>query len=136
MLKLMKSKKKNKGDSPWGNKTSPSPQSGIRSPPQHVLGDFIITPPKQPTSLDSWQNGNSKLNESLFSTPSPHKNSSNLNNNFPDILTSDSVNSLQFQEQTQKEKVQFIQADKDKVVLHEKLDALAKVYSVCILGKS
>ena len=135
MLKLMKSKKKNKGDSPWGNRTSPSPQSGIRSPPLHVLGDFIVTPPKQPTSLDSWQHGHSKLDDSLFSTPSPQKNISNVNNNSPDILTSDSVNSLQFQEQTPKEKVQFMQADKEKVVFHEKLDALAKVYSWCILGK-
>ncbi|KAJ7352920.1 negative regulation of DNA replication [Desmophyllum pertusum] len=41
MLKLIKSKKKKQGDCPWGNRTSPSPQSGIRSPQLHVLGDFI-----------------------------------------------------------------------------------------------
>lgn len=42
----------------------------------------------------------------------------------------------QFKEQTHNEKVHFIQVDKEKVVLHDKLDALAKVYSRCILGES
>ncbi|KAL9952210.1 hypothetical protein ACROYT_G039425 [Oculina patagonica] len=131
MLKLMKSKRKNKGDSPWGNRTSPSPQSGIRSPPLHVLGDFIVSPPKQPTTLDAWQHGHSKLNDSLLSTPSPYKNSSVKNST--GTSSTNNVSSQQFQEQTQQEKVQFLQVDKDKVVFHDKLDALAKVYSKCIL---
>lgn len=134
MLKLMKSRKKNKGDSLWGSRTSPSPQSGIRSPPLHVLGDFIVSPPKQPTTSDSWQNSHSKLNDSLLLTPSPFKNPTV--DNSPDIVATDAASPQQFEEQTHKENVQFIQVDKDKVVFHDKLDALAKVYSRCILGKS
>ena len=42
----------------------------------------------------------------------------------------------QFEEQTHKEKVHFMQVDKDKVLFRDKLDALAKMYSRCILGKS
>lgn len=69
----------------------------------------------------------------MFSTPSPCK-SSNVNNS-PDILATDNLSSQQFQEQTQKEKVRFVQVDKDKVVFHDKVDVLAQVYSRCILGK-
>lgn len=134
MLKLMKSRKKNKGDSPWGNRTSPSPQSNIRSPPLHVLGDFIVSPPKQPTTSDPWQNSHSKLNDSLLSTPSPCKNPS-VDNSSGNGATG-ATSPQQFKEQTHNEKVHFIQVDKEKVVLHDKLDALAKVYSRCILGES
>jgi len=134
MLKLMKSRKKNKGDSPWGNRTSPSPQSSTRSPQLHVLGDFIVSPPKQPATSDPWQNSQSKLTDSLLSTPSPCKNSS------VDISSDNkatvAASPKQFEEQTHKGKVHFIQVDKEKVVSHDKLDALAKVYSRCILGES
>ena len=134
MLKLMKSRKKNKGDSPWGNRTSPSPQSGVRSPPLHVLGDFIVSPPKQPTTSDSWQNSHSKLNDSFLSMPSPSKNTG-VDDSLDNAATV-ATSSQQFEEQTHKEKVHFIQVDKDKVAFHNKLGALAKMYSRCILGKS
>ena len=134
MLKLMKSRKKNKGDSPWGNRTSPSPQSGVRSPPLHVLGDYIVSPPKQPTTSDSWQNSHSKLNDSFLSTPSPSKNTG-VDDSLDNAATVATC-SQQFEEQTHKEKVHFIQVDKDKVAFHNKLGALAKMYSKCILSKS
>ena len=136
LLKLMKSKRKNKGDSPWGNRTSPNPQSGVRSPPLHVLGDFIISPPKQSATMpEAWQNGNSKLNNSLLSTPSPYKHS-NVNDSL-DILASEAVHvsHQQSEEQSCKGKFQYVQVVKDKVVFRDKLDALATIYSRCILGE-
>ncbi|KAJ7352923.1 negative regulation of DNA replication [Desmophyllum pertusum] len=45
----------------------------------------------------------------------------------------DAVSSQQFEEQACKERTQFLQVVKDKVVFHDKLDALAKIYSRCIL---
>ena len=133
MLKLMKSKKRNKGDSPWGNRSSPSPQTGIRSPPFHVLGDYIITPPKQTTTASAWQQGHSTTGNSLFSTPSPCKD---LNeNSSPDLLAKQDLSCGQVEEPTCKEKTQFVQVDKDKVNFHNKLDALAEIYSRCIKGE-
>jgi len=134
MLKLMKSRKKNKGDSPWGNRTSPSPQSSIRSPHPHVLGDFIVSPPKQPATSDPWQNSHSKLNDSLLSPPSPCKSVDISSDNGATGATCSSPQ--QFEGETHKEKVHFVRVDKEKVVFHDKLDALAEVYSRCILGES
>ena len=133
MLKLIKSKKKSKGDSPWGIRTSPSPQPGIRSPPLHVLGDFIVTPPKQTMiPADAWQQNHSGTN-GLLSTPSPYKD---LNgNNSSDISVTSDSSCRQFEEETCKDKTQFVQVVKDKVKFHHKLDALAKLYSRCITGK-
>lgn len=133
MLKLERARKKNKGDFAWGNRTSPSPQSSVRSPPLHVLGDFILSPPKQSTTSDYLEKSHSKPNDSLLSTPSPCKEPGG--ENCSDNIATGAATPQQFEEQTNKEKAQFIQVDKDKVVFHHKLDALAKVYSRCILGK-
>ena len=134
LLKIMKSKRKNKGDSPWGYRTSPSPQTGIRSPPSHVLGDFIITPPKHPTAVpDAWQKNKSKPDESLISTPSPYKSPDA--SEASDILTADPGSREQSEKQSCIEEIQPVQAVKDKVIFHIKLDALAKIYSRCIMGK-
>lgn len=133
MLKLERARKKNKGDFAWGNRTSPSPQSNVRSPPLHVLGDFILSPPKQSTTSDHLEKSHSKLNDSLLSTPSPCKEPSG--ENCSDNIATGAASPQQFEEQTHKEKAQFIQVEKDKVVFHHKLDALAKIYSRCILGK-
>ncbi|XP_066026194.1 codanin-1-like [Pocillopora verrucosa] len=131
LLKIMKSKRKNKGDSPWGYRTSPSPQTGIRSPPSHVLGDFIITPPKHPTAVpDAWQKNKSKPDESLISTPSPYKSPDA--SEASDILTADPRSCEQSEKQSCIEEIQPVQAVKDKVIFHIKLDALAKIYSRCI----
>lgn len=132
MLKLMKAKKQNKGDSPLGNRTSPSPQAGVRSPPLHVLGDFIVTPPKQTVVTNASQHKHSTAN-SLLSTPSPYKDH-NGNNSLDISATSDS-NFQHSEEEALKDKTQFIQVDKEKVNFHDKLDALAKIYSKCITGK-
>lgn len=130
----MKSKRKNKGDSPWGYRTSPSPQTGIRSPPSHVLGDFIITPPKHQTAVpDAWQKNKSKPDESLISTPSPYKSPDA--SEASDILTTDPGSREQSEKQSCIEEIQPVQAMKDKVILHIKLGALAKIYSRCIMGK-
>ena len=134
LLKLEKARKKNKGDFSWGNRTSPSPQSSVRSPPLHVLGDYIVSPPKQPTTSDPLEKSHSKPNDSLRSTPSPCKNPSG--ENCSETGATGAASPQQLEEQTYKEKAQFMQVDKDKVVFHHKLDALAKVYSRCILGKS
>ena len=134
MLKLERARKKNKGDFTWGNRTSPSPQSSVRSPPPHVLGDFIVSPPKQSTTSDHLEKSHSKPNDSLLSTPSPCKDPSG--ETCSDNGATGATSPQQFEEETHKEKAQFIQVDKDKVVFHHKLDALAKVYSRCILGKS
>ncbi|XP_073249807.1 codanin-1-like [Porites lutea] len=131
MLKLMKAKKQNKGDSPWGNRTSPSPQAGVRSPPLHVLGDFIVTPPKQTVVTSASQHKHSTAN-SLLSTPSPYKDH-NGNNSLDISATSDS-DFQHSEEEALKDKTQFIQVDKEKVSFHDKLDALAKIYSKCIMG--
>lgn len=131
MLKLMKSKKKKKGDSPWGNRNSP--QSGIRSPPYHVLGDYIITPPKQMVLTNAWQTSNSSINNSLHTTPSPYKDFNG--NSSSDIMVTGGLNSHQIEEQTRKGQVQSVQVHKDKVDSQDRLDALAKVYAKCITGK-
>ena len=132
MLKLMKSKRKNKGDSPWGNRSSPSPQTGIKSPPFHVLGDYIVTPPKQGSTC--WHSSNSAVNNnSLLSTPSPYKD---LNgNSCSDVLPVCDSSFRQLDEQACKEKTQFVKVDKDKVNSHDKLGALAEIYSRCITGE-
>ena len=56
--------------------------------------------------------------------------------NSSDNGTTGATSPQQFEEQTHKEKAHFIQVDKEKVVFHDKIGALAKVYSRCILGKS
>ena len=130
MLKLMRSKKKNKGDSPWGNRNTPSPQTGIKSPPFHVLADFIITPPKQTTTSNAWQPNHSTTKNSLLSTPSLYKDING--NNSPDILVTSDLSQQHVEKQTCQEKPHFVQVDKDKVNSQEKLDALAQIYSKCI----
>ena len=130
MLKLIRSKKKNKWDSPWGNRNTPSPQTGIKSPPFHVLGDFTITPPKQTTTSNVWQPNQSTTNNSLFSTPSPYKDING--NSSPDILVTSDLSHQHVEEQTSQEKPDFVQVDKDKVNSQDKLDALAQIYSKCI----
>ena len=130
MLKLMRSKKKKGGDSPWGNRNSPSPQTGVRSPPSHVLGDFIVTPKQTTTSNNSWQSNHCTTRNSLLSSPSPYKDINE--NSSPDIFVTNDFSQQHVEQQTCQEKPQFVQVDKGKVDSQDKLDALAKIYSKCI----
>ena len=52
-----------------------------------------------------------------------------------DILTADPESCQQSEKQSFIEEIQPVQAVKDKVIFHIKLDALAKIYSRCIMGK-
>ena len=141
ILKLMKTKRKSKGESPWENRNSPSAQTGVRSPPLHVLGDYIITPPKQTTTSknhvitppNAWQ-PNINTSGRLLSTPSPDKDFIG-NASLQQSLVADDLSSQKDEKKTCKEEIQAVQVDQLKVNSQEKLDVLAKMYSNCVTGE-
>ncbi|XP_068691714.1 codanin-1-like [Montipora foliosa] len=140
ILKLMKTKRKSKGESPWENRNSPSAQTGVRSPPLHVLGDYIITPPKQTTTSknhvitppNAWQ-PNINTGGRVLSTPSPVKDFIG-NASLQQSLVADDLSSQRDEKKTCKEEIQAVQVDQLKVNSQEKLDVLAKMYSNCVTG--
>lgn len=69
MLKAMKSKRRSKGDSPWGNKTSPHNNSGYRSPSYSVLGDFIACSPGNTQKTKSGQAVNGEVDSVMKAKP-------------------------------------------------------------------
>lgn len=57
----MKSKRRSKGDSTWGNKTSPNSNSSYRSPLCSILGDFITCSPGSSQKIKLGQTGNGEV---------------------------------------------------------------------------
>ncbi|XP_029207694.2 codanin-1-like isoform X1 [Acropora millepora] len=137
LLKLMKSKRKSKGDSPSENRH----MGGVRSPTQCVLGDYIKTPPKQ-TSLSkddrvtppkcatmstAWE-PNIDTRKRVPSTPSLVKDIIG-NTSSPNAMATEDLKCQKGEKQ-----IQTVLADQLKVHSQDKLDVLAKIYSECITG--
>ena len=136
MLKLIKSKKKNKEDTQWGERMSPSFHVGVRSPPL-VLGDFIVSPnsrshsPKNSAMADACQQGHTAINQSTWSTARTCKDVNE--NNSPLASSSDGLK-VTHSEDAIKSTAQAVQVKKDKIGFQDKINVLAKVYSNCITG--
>lgn len=137
LLKLMKSKRKSKGDSPSENRH----MGGVRSPTLCVLGDYVKTPPKQnsvskddrvtppkfATMSTAWE-PNIDTRKRVPSTPSSGKDF--IRNTSPqNAMPTEDLKCQKVEKQIQ------TVADQLKVHSQDKLDVLAKIYSECITGK-
>ncbi|XP_015780287.1 PREDICTED: codanin-1-like [Acropora digitifera] len=136
LLKLMKSKRKSKGDSLSENRH----MGGVRSPTQCVLGDYIKTPPKQTsiskdhivapkcaTMSTAWE-PNIDTRKRVPSTPSLVEDITG-NTSSPNAMATEDLKCQKVEKQ-----IQTVLADQLKVHSQDKLDVLAKIYSECITG--
>lgn len=143
LLKLMKSKRKNKGDSASENRH----MGGVRSPPLCFLGDYIITPPKQTSvskdysvtppkcaTMPTARQPDIDTRKGVLLTPSSVRDAVE-NTSQPHVMSAEDLKCQKVKKQSYKEQIQTVLADQLKVNSQDKLDVLAKIYSECITGK-
>lgn len=126
MLKIIKSKRRSKGDSPWGIRTSSSPVSVIKTPPPPVFGDFLVTSSPKSSHAKSLEDLERQIHRGAT------KSDTSLACN--DDVTSSNAEMQEVD--VKKTDVSLVVVSKEHVTHKEKLLVLAKVYSNCITGLS